>query len=151
MAMDHLDLTHHADFAVGFNGLLGNSHAIGDVFHITSDEWLTWDQIHQIMATAAGVPAPHLVHVPSDLIATYDSAWGDNLLGDKTASMIFDNSKVKRIVPEFRAGIPFSQGAREIIDWYDANPDQKKVDAGFNILVDRILTGYRLAWTEKNA
>ena len=104
-------LTHHADFAKGFVGLLGNPHAIGDAIHITSDEWLTWNQIFETVARAAGAQA-HIVHVPSDLIAAYNPDWGDGLLGDKSHSMIFDNSKIKRLVPDFAATIPFARGRR---------------------------------------
>ncbi|HNX46478.1 MAG TPA: SDR family oxidoreductase, partial [Anaerolineaceae bacterium] len=102
-------LTHSSDFAKGFVGLLGNSHAIGEVYHITSDEWLTWDQIHQVIAKALGVDA-RIVHVPSDLIAAYDADWGDSLLGDKTHSFVLDNSKIKKAVPGFACTKPFSVG-----------------------------------------
>ena len=121
-------LTHHRDFAHAFVGLLGHPAAIGDSFHITSDEWLPWNEIYQTVAAAAGVEAK-LVHVPSDAIAPIDPEWGAGLLGDKAHSMIFDNSKVRRLVPDFTAVIPFSQGAREIIDWYDADPSRQQVDA----------------------
>jgi len=131
-------MTHHKDFAVGFLGLLGNPHALGEAFHITSDEWLSWNQIFEIVAHAAGVE-PHLVHVPSELIAAFDPIWGASLLGDKTHSMIFDNSKIRRLVPEFRPAIPFWQGAREIITWYDANPGAQVVDAYCDTQQDRII------------
>ena len=124
-------LTHHADFAKGFVGLLGHSGAIGEAFHITSDEWLTWNQIFEIVARAAKAE-PRLVHVPSDLIAAYDPEWGAGLLGDKAHSMIFDNSKIKRLVPDFRATIPFARGAEEIMAWYDADPARQKVDEKFD-------------------
>jgi nucleoside-diphosphate-sugar epimerase len=138
-------LTHHADFARAFVGLLGNSHAIGDAFQITSDEWLTWDQIYTLVAQAAGAEAK-LVHVPSELIAAYDPEWGASLLGDKSNSMIFDNSKIKRVVPDFVASIPFAQGARQIIQWYDADPRRRQVDQEFDAIVERILAGYQKAW-----
>lgn len=140
-------LTHSADFAKGFLGLLGNSHAIGEAFHITSDEWLTWNQIHQILARAAGVE-PHLVHIPSDLIAAYDPALGANLLSDKSNSSIFDNSKIKQVVPDFCATIPFSRGAEEIIAWHRADPSRQVINAGYNALCDRILANYQKAWPE---
>jgi len=140
-------LTHHADFAKGFVGLLGNSQAIGDTFHITSDEVLTWNQIYQIVAEAAGVEA-QLVHVPSDFVAAFDADWGDSLLGDKAHSMIFDNTKIKRLVPDFQATVPFWQGAREIMAWYDADPAGQVVDARFNELLDRIIAAYEAAWPE---
>jgi nucleoside-diphosphate-sugar epimerase len=132
-------LTHHADFARGFVPLLGNPRTIGESFHITSDEWLTWDQIHRIIAHAAGAPEPRLVHVPSDWIARIDPEWGAGLLGDKAHSMIFDNTKIKRLVPDYAATIPFVRGAAEIIAWYDADPARRQVDAAFNALCDRMI------------
>ena len=138
-------LTHATDFAKGFVGLMGNAHAIGEAFHITSDEWLTWNQIHEILAAAAGVK-PTLVHVPSDLIAAYDKAWGESLLGDKTHSFILDNSKVKRLVPDFICTTPFSRGAEEIIAWHMSDPARQQVDPAFNALCDRILQAYAKAW-----
>lgn len=131
-------LTHHRDFAIGLVGLLGNPHALGETFHITSDEWLSWNQIYEIVAHTAGVE-PRLVHVPSDLIAAFDPEWGASLLGDKAHSMIFDNSKIRRLVPEFRACIPFWQGAQEIIAWYDADPARQVKDIYFDALQDRII------------
>ncbi len=139
-------MTHHTDFAKGFVGLLGNNHAIGEAFHITSDEVLTWDQIYLLMARAAGVESPQLVHVPSDLIAAYDQDWGDGLLGDKAHSMIFDNTKIKRLVPDFVAAIPFAQGAKEIVAWFDADPANRAVDEKLNRTIDRILAAYESAW-----
>jgi nucleoside-diphosphate-sugar epimerase len=135
-------LTHNTDFAVGLVGLLGNPHAIGDTFHITSDEWLSWNQIYTLLAKAAGV-VPHLVHVPSELIAAFDPEWGPGLLGDKSHSMIFDNSKIRRLVPDFRPCIPFWQGAREIIAWYDAHPEFQVVDLVFDALQEKIITAIK--------
>jgi nucleoside-diphosphate-sugar epimerase len=135
-------LTHHRDFAKGFVGLLGNPHAIGDAFHITSDELLTWDQIFTILARAAGVAEPRLVHVPSEVIAAFDSDWGAGLLGDKAHSVIFDNSKIKRLVPDFAATIPFSQGAEEIMVWFDAAPARRVADAEANDLLERIIAAH---------
>ena len=132
-------LTHHTDFARGLAGLLGHSHAIGEAVHITSDEWLTWNQIFEIVARAAGVE-PRLVHVPSDVVAAYDAKWGAGLLGDKSHSMIFDNRKIKRLVPDFVCRIPFSRGAEEILAWYDADPARRKVNEDFNRVCDRVLT-----------
>jgi nucleoside-diphosphate-sugar epimerase len=131
-------LTHHRDFAVGLVGLLGNPHAVGETFHITSDEWLSWNQIYEIVAHAAGVE-PRMVHVPSDLIAAFDPEWGASLLGDKAHSAIFDNSKIRRLVPDFHPHIPFWQGAKEIMAWYDADPARQEADAYFDALQDRII------------
>ena len=134
-------LTHQSDFARGFLGLLGNSQAIGEIFHITSDELLTWNQIYQIMARAAGTEAD-IVHIPSDFIARHDPEWGSSLLGDKSHSMIFDNSKIKRVVPDFVASIPFDRGAEEIIAWYDGDPARQVVDQEFDAILDRIIQAY---------
>ena len=131
-------LTHHDDFARGFNGLLGNPHAIGDTFHITSDELLSWNQIHELLAECAGARAK-LVHVPSERIARADPGWGASLLGDKAHSMIFDNTKIKRVVPGFSADIPYATGAREVMAWFDADPARQQVDREFDALCDRLI------------
>ncbi len=134
-------LTHHRDFAKGFVGLLGNSRAIGEVFHITSDELLTWNQIHEIVARTAGTKAD-IVHVPSDAIARYDTEWSDGLLGDKMHSMVFDNTKIKRAVPDFSADIPFSVGIEDCIRWYDADPSRQEIDSNLNQLQDELIQKY---------
>jgi nucleoside-diphosphate-sugar epimerase len=131
-------LTHHEDFARAFVGLLGHARAVGDFFHITSDEWLTWDQIHHVLADAAKTKAS-IVHLPSETIARHDREWGDSLLGDKTHSMIFDNSKVKRLVPGWGAKIPFSRGAEEIMAYYDADPIRQVVDQTFDATMDKLV------------
>ena len=110
-------LTHHQDFAKGFTGLLCEDQAIGNIYHITSNELLTWDQIMWSLAGAAGVE-PKIVHIPSEVIQRYDPDWGASLMGDKSHSMIFDNTKIKQLVPDFEAVIPFRQGAREIVSYY---------------------------------
>jgi nucleoside-diphosphate-sugar epimerase len=140
-------LTHGDDFAKGFVGLLGHPGAIGQTFHITSDEVLTWNQIHEMVARAAGARA-ELVHVPSELIAAYDPDWGGSLLGDKSHSTIFDNTKIKRLVPDFCATIPYARGAEQQIAWYDADPGRRVVDDAMNATIDRILEGYRRGWPD---
>ena len=132
-------LTHHRDFARAFVPLLGNPHTIGEAFHITSDEWLTWDDIYRTVARAAGAPDPHLVHVPSEVIARKVPGREGGLLGDKTNSSIFDNAKIKRTVPGWNATIPFARGAEEIVAWYDADPARQKVDDESNRLEDDLI------------
>jgi nucleoside-diphosphate-sugar epimerase len=139
-------LTHHVDFARGFIGLLGNCRAIGEAFHITSDEWLSWNGIFTIIANTAGVQNPDIIHVPSDVIAAFDPHWGAGLLGDKSHSMIFDNNKIKRLVPDFACRIPFSEGAREILDWYNADSARRIIDEPFNRMCDTIIEGQMRAW-----
>jgi nucleoside-diphosphate-sugar epimerase len=131
-------LTHHKDFAVGFNGLLGNDKAIGEAFQITSDMLLSWNQIYLAVAEAAGESLKP-VYIPSTVINKYDSNWGAGLLGDKAYSVIFDNTKIKSLVPEFNPQIPWSQGSREVIAWYDRHPEYQVVDETFDQLVDKII------------
>lgn len=138
-------LTHNTDFAKGFVGLLGNSRAKGEIFHITSDEWLTWNQIYLLLGEAAGVN-PQLVHVPSELIASYDKNIGAGLLGDKAHSAIFDNSKIKQVVPEFVCTVPFARGVEGIIAWHKADPIRQKVDSNFDQMCDLLLANYQKAW-----
>lgn len=140
-------LTHHRDFARGFVGLLGNPHALGDVFQITSDEWLTWNQIYSLIGQAAGAE-PELVPIPSRFIAAFDSEWGSGLLGDKAHSMIFDNTKIKRMVPDYQAVIPFHRGVQEILNWFDADPARQAVDEELNQTMDDIISAYRSAWPD---
>jgi nucleoside-diphosphate-sugar epimerase len=135
-------LTHHTDFARGFVPLLGHPRAVGDTFHITTDDFLTWDQIAEALADAAGVEA-RIVHVPSDAIAAADPEWGAGLLGDKAHSMVFDNTKLRGLVPDFRPTIPFEVGAREIIAWYDEDPSRQMVDAHLDKVMDRLVEAYR--------
>ena len=135
-------LTHHRDFAKGFVGLLGNPHAIGEAVQITSDESLTWNQIFTYCAKAVGV-TPKIVHIPSDRIAQYDPAWGAGLLGDKAYSVIFDNTKIKRLVPDYCATIPFARGVVEIMDWYMADESRRKVNPVLDQLCDRIISDYQ--------
>ena len=130
-------LTHHRDFAKGFTGLLANPKAVGESFHITSDELLTWDQIFGAVARAAKV-APKIVHVPSEIIAREHPDWGAGLLGDKTHSVIFDNTKIKRFVPGFECTIPFARGAEEIVEFYAKNPSFEAVNASIDQLMDRL-------------
>jgi nucleoside-diphosphate-sugar epimerase len=135
-------LTHHADFAQGFVPLLGHPRTLGEAFHITSDDVLTWNQIVAALAAAAGVSAD-IVHVPSDAIAAADPDWGAGLLGDKAHSMVFDNSKLRSVVPDYRAIIPFEQGAREIVDWHDEDPARQHADPRIDAVMDKLIDAYR--------
>lgn len=136
-------LTHTSDFAKGFVGLLGNASAIGLAVHITSDEWLTWDQIARVLARAAGREAD-IVHVPSDAIAALDPDWGDGLLGDKANCTIFDNSLIKRLVPDFACTTPFSIGAREIAAYYLEHTEPEPKEAETEAVIAQLLERYRL-------
>ena len=131
-------LTHHVDFAKGFVGLLGNTRTLGEAYTITGDDVLTWDQIHTLLAHAAGAE-PRLVHLASERIAAVDPDWGVPLLGDKAHSMVFDNTKLRTVVPDYVATIPFEQGAREIVAWHDEDPARRAVDERLNATVDHLL------------
>lgn len=131
-------LTHHRDFARAFLGLFGESRAIGEAYHITSDEWLAWNEIARLLGEAAGVE-PNVVHVPAATVAAHDPHWGASLLGDKSHCAIFDNSKIRTIVPDFTADIPFAEGAREIVAWYAANPAEQRPEPAFDAILDRVI------------
>ena len=131
-------LTDHRDFAPGLVGLLGNDRALGEAFHITSDEALPWNEILGHLAEAAGVAAPEVVHVPSERIAEVDPDWGAGLLGDKAHSMVFDNTKVKSAVPDFDATIPYARTASESLAWFDADPARRAVDPETDRLHDAL-------------
>jgi nucleoside-diphosphate-sugar epimerase len=131
-------LTHHTDFAKGLVGLLGNPRTLGEAFHITSDELLTWNQIYAILGKAAGAE-PQIVHAPSALIAQHHADWGVGLIGDKAHSVLFDNSKIKRFVPDFACTVPFGRGAEEVMAWFDADPARQVIDPGFDRAMDAIV------------
>jgi len=131
-------LTHHVDFAKGFVGLLGNTRTLGEAYTITGDDVLTWDQIYTMLGTAAGAE-PRLVHLASERINAVDPGWGEGLLGDKAHSMVFDNSKIKAVVPGWVATVPFAQGAREIVDWHDEDSSRRTVDARLDAVMDGLV------------
>jgi nucleoside-diphosphate-sugar epimerase len=138
-------LTHSSDFAKAFVGLLGLPQAVGDSFTITSDEYLPWNEIYEIFAHAAGAPAPGLVHIASDTIAAAAPDIGPGLLGDKAHSVVFDNSKVKALVPEFICTVPFALGARQVVGWFDSNPDQQQVDERLSATFDQLIAAARFS------
>jgi nucleoside-diphosphate-sugar epimerase len=134
-------VTHNSDFAPGLVGLLGHPQAIGHAFHITSDEVLTWDQIYTLTARAAGVE-PQLVHIASDFLGACVPDLVGSLTGDKSSSVVFDNSKIKRFVPGYRAGVPFAEGVKRTIAWFDADPSRRLIDEDANTAWDKIIAGY---------
>lgn len=134
-------LTHNSDFAKAFVGLMGNSHAIGEAVQITSDESLTWNQIYEIVGSALGVK-PNLVHIPSDTLSKASSSFVGGLLGDKAHTVIFDNSKVKRLVPGFTATVRFDQGVRRILANQLNRKDLQRPDPEFDEWTDRMIEAY---------
>jgi len=137
-------MTHSTDFARGLVGLLGHRAALGHAFHITSDEVLSWNQIYQAVADAAGVAAPKLVHLASEFIATGVPEAAGSLLGDKANCAVFDNTKIKRFVPDFLASKRFSDGIRESIAWFDEDPTRRIIDERANARWDALLAANEL-------
>jgi nucleoside-diphosphate-sugar epimerase len=133
--------TWNGDFAKGLVGLLGNQRVIGQAFHITSDEVLTWDQFYSETARAAGAE-PNLIHIPSEFIMAFCPGEEGNLLGDKAQSTVFDNSKIKRYVPDFVATTTFAQGIRRTLAWFEADPARCAVSEETNATWDRIIGAY---------
>jgi nucleoside-diphosphate-sugar epimerase len=134
-------ITHAGDFAVGLVGLLGHAQAAGHAFHITGDEAMTWDQYYRLTAQAAGVE-PKLVHIASDFIGACLPAEAGGLTGDKSVSVVFDNSKIKRFVPGFGAKVPFCEGIRRTIAWFDADPGRREIDEAANAAWDKLIDAY---------
>lgn len=132
-------LTHAEDFARGFAGLVGNAKAIGEDFHITSDEFLTWDTIYQLTAEAAGCEA-RIVHVTSERICALNPDYTGTLLGDKSVSAIFDNSKIKALVPDFRAEIPYREGIKRTIAWFEADPARQRINPATDAFIEKLIT-----------
>lgn len=132
-------LTHNSDFAKGYCGLVGNIHAIGQAFHITSDESLTWNQIYQIIADALGVELK-AVHIPSNFLASVsDYDLTGSLIGDKANSVIFDNSKLKRLVPDFTVTVRANHGIRSTIQHILSHPELQLEDAEFDRWCDKVI------------
>jgi nucleoside-diphosphate-sugar epimerase len=140
-------ITHNSDFAKGLVGLLGHPQATGNAFHITSDEVMTWDQFYRLTAEAAGAEA-ELVHIPSDFMAAcYPEKLG-SLVGDKSVSVVFDNSKIKRFVPGYCATTPFREGIRRTIAWFDGDPARQVIDHEANSRWDRLIAAWERATGE---
>jgi nucleoside-diphosphate-sugar epimerase len=137
-------LTWNADFAKGLLGLLGNPNAIGEAFHVTSDEVLTWNQIFHELYSAIGAD-PNIVHIPSDLIVAYNPDSLGTLIGDKINSAVFDNSKIKRFVPDFKCEVPWSEGLRRALRWFEEDKSRQTIDDEMNSMWDKIIAGYERA------
>jgi len=135
-------LTWAGDFARGLVGLLGSRAAVGEAFHVTSDEALTWDAIHETLGEALG-RAPRMVHIPSDFIASVCPEFAGNLLGDKSRSAVFDNSKIRRFVPGFACPTPLSVGLRRSLEFLERHPERKKFNPDLDAKLDAILAAYR--------
>ncbi len=134
-------MTHNSDFVRALVGLLGNPKAAGESFHITSDEVLTWNQITETIAAAAGLEA-EIVHIPSDFVAAIDPELGAGLLGDKSRSEVFDNAKIKRFVPGWEAEVPFAEGVARSIEWFEGDPARKAIDEEQSAKLDRVVAAY---------
>ena len=138
-------LTFNKDFAVGFTGLMSNKHAIGEAFQITGDETLTWSQIHETIADALGVELKPY-YVSSEFLASVsDYDFTGSLIGDKACSVVFDNSKLKKAVPEFKATVHYEDGIRNTINNVLSNPSLQKEDPEFDEWCDKVIAALEKA------
>lgn len=142
-------MTHNTDFAKGFVGLLANIQTIGHAFHITSDEVLNWDQIHQVIGNAINVK-PNLFHIPSDFIIRFQPEQEGSLLGDKSPSVVFDNSKIKLFVPSFTATMPLSEGVKRSILWHEADPSRCQHDLEWDATMDKMISSYEKGYKKRS-
>src|SRR6056297_1484684 len=138
-------LTHNSDFAKGFVGLLGNPAALGESFHITSGEALTWDRIHRIIAARIGKEVK-IVHIPADLICRMYPEFTGPLKGDKIHTALFDNTKIRRLVPEFRCFTPFHLGIERSLDYLESHPELNVFNEDLNRKLEDILARYGELW-----
>ena len=136
-------ITHNSDFAKGLIGLLGHGGAIGHAFHITSDEALTWNELYQQTSEAAGVRGPSFIHIASDFITAVLPGLTGSLLGDKSHTALFDNTKIKRFVPEYTATTGFRTGIARTLAWFDADPARRTIDTPLNVAFDRLISAYQ--------
>jgi nucleoside-diphosphate-sugar epimerase len=143
-------VTHNTDFAVGLVGLLGRRQAIGHAFNIVSDEALTWDEIHRQVAAAAGVECK-IVHIATDFIVACRPDVEGRLAGDASNCLVFDNSKLKRFVPDFRQSVPFSEGIKRTIAWFDADPARQTIDVEMDAWLDRLIATYERGLADARA
>ncbi|MEQ9310437.1 MAG: SDR family oxidoreductase [Balneolaceae bacterium] len=134
-------LTHAKDFAKGFNGLLGHNQSIGHAIQITSDEVLSWNQIYQIVADTAGAEL-NAVRISTDFITKIAPGEKDGLWGDKAHCAIFDNAKIKSFVPGYKATIPFRDGFKDTLAWFEAEESRMVVNPKTNAMMDKIINAY---------
>jgi len=139
-------LTHADDFARGLVGLVANPRAVGEVFHITSEDVYTWDQIYTIVGAALGVE-PKIVHIPSDdiLAAAPDWFWSELILGDLSHSAVFDNAKIRQYVPGFTPRRTFHAAAADLIGWRAEHPADARPAPEVDAIMDRLADGHRRA------
>ncbi len=144
-------VTWNDDFAIGYTGLMANAHAIGEAFHITSDESLTWDQIYRTIADTLGVELK-AYHVASDFLSACGDKYGfdfeGSLTGDKSVSVVFDNSKLKRAVPQMRTNVTFAQGVKRSLDYVLAHPELQVEDPEFDLWCDKVIDALERAKSE---
>lgn len=138
-------MTHNTDFAKGFVGLMGKDETIGKTYHITSDEVLTWNQIINTIGEVAGAK-PNIIHIPSDLINHYAPEIGEGLLGDKSTSVVFDNSKIKNLVPEFKCTVSYKEGITRSLNWIEKHEEYCDIDQKTNATIDKIISKYESAF-----
>jgi nucleoside-diphosphate-sugar epimerase len=136
-------LTAASDFALGMEGLVANDRALGEAFHITSDEVLTWNQIYAEIAAALGKALPPVFPIPTDFICQIAPHLSGNLRGDKAHPAIFDNSKVKRLNPVFRCQKPFSEGIRESVQWLRHHPEERKLNPEVEATFEQVIAAWQ--------
>jgi nucleoside-diphosphate-sugar epimerase len=140
-------LTATSDFAVGLAGLVGNANAIGETFHITSDEALTWNQIYAATAAALGVRLPSVERIPTEWLCERFPQLMAGLKGDKSNPGVFDNAKIKRFVPEFVCRKPFAAGIRESVAWFRSHPAEQTVNGKTDALFEEVVAAWRTRHT----
>lgn len=135
-------ITHNTDLAKGLVGLIGNMQAIGHAFNISTDEVLSWNEIIECIGEAVGVK-PKPVHISSDFITHFMPDKVGTLVGDKVCTGIIDSSKIKRFVPDFTISVPFREGVKESVNWFQKNPEKQVIDEELNAALDHVIAAYK--------
>jgi len=134
-------ITHNTDFAAGLAGLMGNPKAAGEAFHITTDEALTWNRIYELTAEACGARL-NAARISSEFLMAFDPHLEGSLIGDKANSVVFDNSKLKRLCPGWRAKVTYAEGIGRTVAWLSADPARQGVDPETEAKWDRIIAAH---------
>jgi nucleoside-diphosphate-sugar epimerase len=137
-------LTHNSDFAKAFVGIMGNSAALGEAVNITSDEAITWDKIYDYIGEALDVEVKK-VHVATDFLVKCKPDLEGALIGDKSNCALFDNRKIKRMVPDFKAMVRFDQGVRLCVEHILSHPELQVPDEEFDRFCDNVIEVQRKA------
>ncbi len=128
------------DLAKAYVGLAGNAKSFGEDFHVTSEERNVWEDLYLEFGRLVGIK-PEIVHLPSELLRKAAPNLCSHLYFEKTYAGLFDNTKLRSVIPDFSAEISLHEGLKSILAWYEA--EAHEVDPEKDALEDRLVEIYR--------